>query len=504
LGVDPALTPTQNGLIVVYFTLWSLFALLGLRRFWLLWLYRKGRRRDFPRRDPVDPPRVTVQLPIYNERYVVKRLLRAVAALDYPRDRLEIQVLDDSTDATVEAAEAEVARLRAEGVDIAHVRRDGREGYKAGALAYGLEQAKGDFLLILDADFVPRPGLLREMLPYFSDPGIGMVQVRWEHLNADYSLLAKVQAISLDGHFVVEHEARAKNGLLWNFNGTAGMWRRACIEEAGGWEHDTLTEDMDLSYRAQLKGWRFAYLRDVTCPSELPVDMRSFKGQQFRWVKGSVQVAKKILPRVWRADLPLADKLELSVHLTQNTAYLFILLLSIFVYPAVLIRFASGWFSTWPVETLLFVLATVSVFFFYGAAVAGVRRDWKRQIGYLPAVMSVTIGLSVNNTRAILEGLIGKHSPFHRTPKFAISGRRGTWKDKAYRGLRSGTAAVELLLGLYFAGILVFTLRHGLFGAAPFVVLFLFGYLYVALLSLDLVVPRWRAAPSASSSGSDA
>ncbi|MCA9750948.1 MAG: glycosyltransferase family 2 protein [Gemmatimonadetes bacterium] len=501
MGVEHALTPSQDALITVYFALWSVFGLLGLRRIWLLVLARRGRRREFAHREPAELPHVTIQLPVYNERYVVERLIRAAADIDYPREKLEIQVLDDSNDATVGVAAAEVARLAATGLDIRHVRRGDRTGYKAGALAHGLRDAKGELVLIFDADFVPRRDLLRRMVPYFSDPGVGMVQVRWDHLNADFSMLARIQAISLDGHFVLEHEARSKNGLFWNFNGTAGMWRRRCIEEAGGWQHDTLTEDLDLSYRAQLAGWRFVYLRDVTCPSELPVDMRAYKGQQFRWVKGSVQVAKKILPRIWRSSLSTFDKIECSVHLTQNVAYLFVLALSIFVYPAVLVRFASGWFTTWPVETLLFSLATISVFVFYGAAVAEVRRDWRRQVGYLPAVMSVAIGLSVNNTRAILEGLFGVESPFHRTPKYAIDGARGTWRDKAYRGLGSGTTLFEILLGLYFLGVLVFTLKNGLFGAAPFVVLFLFGYLYVGLLSLEL--PR-RASASLGAPRTDA
>ena len=273
----------QKALIGVYFALWSVFALLGIRRIWLLWLYRRAKQMRLPLFTTMSLPRVTVQLPIYNELYVVRRLIRAVAELDYPRDLLEIQVLDDSTDATVDAAREEIDRLRAEGLDIHHIRREGRRGYKAGALDHGLQRATGEFLLIFDADFVPPPDLLRKIVPHFGDPKIGMVQVRWDHLNADYSLLSRIQAISLDGHFVIEHEARSKNGLFFNFNGTAGMWRRTCIETAGGWEHDTLTEDLDLSYRAQLRGWKFRYLQGVTCPAELPIDMRAFKGQQFRW-----------------------------------------------------------------------------------------------------------------------------------------------------------------------------------------------------------------------------
>jgi len=488
------LSPAHQALIASYFVLWGIFALLGVRRLWILWLYRRARRRPLPSTGATPLPSVTVQLPVYNELYVVRRLLRAVAALDYPRDVLEIQLLDDSTDSTTDVAAREVARLRAEGVDITHLRRGSRHGYKAGALEHGMRRAKGELLLIFDADFVPTPDLLRCVVPYFSDGRVGMVQVRWDHLNADYSLLSRVQSISLDGHFVIEHEARAKNGLFFNFNGTAGIWRKRCIEEAGGWEHDTLTEDLDLSYRAQMLGWRFLFLRDVTCPSELPVDMNAFKSQQFRWVKGSVQVARKLLPRIWRSDLPWTRKLESSLHLTHNMAYLLVLLLSIFVYPAVLVRFAAGWFATLPLELVFFLLATVSVLVFYAAAVRDARRDWKRQARYFPAVMSVAIGLSVNNTRAILEGLSGRSTPFHRTPKFDIRGRDGSVAGKAYRGLPSGTSAVELLLAAYFGGILVFAVWHGLFGAIPFVLLFLFGYLYVGLGSLGRLPRRARPA----------
>ncbi len=486
------LTSGHKALIAVYFGLWSVFALLGIRRLWILFLYRRARKIPVVTTPPETLPHVTVQLPVYNEQYVIRRLIRSVAALDYPRELLEIQVLDDSTDATVEAAAEEVERLRAEGVDIVHVRRPDRIGYKAGALEYGMHRAKGELLLIFDADFVPRPELLREIVPCFGDPEVGMVQVRWDHLNPEYSLLSRIQSISLDGHFVVEHEARAKNDLFFNFNGTAGIWRKRCIEEAGGWEHDTLTEDLDLSYRAQMAGWKFLYLADVTCPSELPVDMRAFKNQQFRWVKGSVQVAKKIVPRIWRSRLPLLKKIESSVHLSHNMTYVLVLLLSLFAYPAVLIRFASGDLERLAVELPLFFFATISVVIFYAVAMQGAQRDWRKQLRYFPAVMSVAIGLSVNNTRAILEGLLGFQTPFHRTPKYDIQGRKGSVRDKVYRGMRSGTAWLELAMAAYFTGILVFTVQNMLLGAVPFVLLFLFGYLYVGALSLGFPLPRPR------------
>jgi cellulose synthase/poly-beta-1,6-N-acetylglucosamine synthase-like glycosyltransferase len=483
------LSPLQNQLIAVYVGLWSVFALLGARRLWLLWLYRRARDRAVPACELAELPRVTIQLPVYNERYVIRRLIRTVAAVDWPRDLLEIQVLDDSTDDTTDAAAEEVARFRAAGVDIVHIRRGDRTGFKAGALAHGMRRAKGELLMIFDADFVPRPGLLRKIVPHFADPRVGMVQVRWDHLNADDSMLSRVQAIALDGHFVVEHEARSKHGLFFNFNGTAGVWRKRCIEDAGGWEHDTLTEDLDLSYRAQLKGWRFVYLRDVTCPSELPVGMRAFKGQQFRWMKGSAQVARKILPLVWRSDLSLARKLELSVHLTQNMSFVLVLGLSLCVYPAVLMQFASAWLASPLVQIPLIFLATVSVILFYGVAVVGARRDWKRLAPAFPALMSVAIGLSVSNSQAIVEGVLGVRSPFHRTPKVRSAARRGV-RDASYRGRPSWTTVLELAFAAYFTGIFALILAKGLLWAVPFVLLFLFGYLYVGLLSTGVLGPR--------------
>lgn len=489
------LSAPQKILLGIYFLLWVVFAGLGLRRYWMLWLYRKTRDRSFDVGEFATPPKITVQLPVYNEVYVIRRLLRSVAALDYPRELLEIQVLDDSSDETVQIAAEEIAALRAEGVQIHHMRRPDRIGYKAGALEYGMKRATGELLLIFDADFVPRPNLIRQILPYLADPKVGMVQVRWDHLNADYSLLSRIQSISLDGHFVIEHDARSKNGLFFNFNGTAGMWRKACIEDAGGWEHDTLTEDLDLSYRAQLKGWKFVFLRDVTCEAELPIDMRSFKSQQYRWVKGSVQVAKKILPRLWSSPLPLRKKIESTVHLVHNMTYFLVLLLSLLVYPAVLFRYTSSYATAALIEFPLFAFATVSLFVFYGAAQTEARgaATWKQQAKYFPALMSIAIGLSVNNSRALLEGLFGKNTPFHRTPKFNVTNRAVLREKKpVYRAIASWTSLLEVLLGAYFAFILVVAVREGYLGAIPFVILFLFGYSYVGLTSLDLKLPRLR------------
>src|SRR6266508_3586776 len=330
--------------LAVYYVVLTLLAMYGTHRAMMVWLYFRHRRNvPRPAGDLHVLPRVTMQLPIYNEVYVVERWIEAVAAIDYPRELLEIQVLDDSTDETREVAQRVVARYRALGYRMAHLTRADRKGFKAGALQAGLEAARGEFLMIFDADFVPTPEILRASLPYFSDPSVAMVQARWEHLNRDYSLLTRIQSIFLDGHFVIEHTARHRSGRFFNFNGTAGIWRRTCLEDAGGWQSDTLTEDLDASYRAQLAGWRFVYLQDVVAPAELPVDMNAFKSQQHRWAKGSIQTGKKLLPVILRSAYPWRVKLEAVFHLTGNVSYLLVLLLALLIVPAIVIRERIGW-----------------------------------------------------------------------------------------------------------------------------------------------------------------
>jgi len=471
-------------LLAVYLLVWVVFASYGLHRIHLIRLYRRRARASQTPADPLEWPRVTVQLPIYNERYVVNRLIEAAAAIDYPPDRLEIQVLDDSTDSTREIAARTVAELRARGVDVVHLTRPDRRGFKAGALQHGLELAKGEFLAVFDADFVPPRSILRAMIPRFADPRVGVVQSRWQHLNRDYSLLSQTQAISLDGHFVIEHAARMSGECFFNFNGTAGILRKSCVLDAGGWQSDTLTEDLDLSYRAQLRGWRFVFAPDVHCPSELPVEMNAFKAQQHRWVKGSIQVARKLLPVVWRARLPLRVKVEATFHLTYNMAYVLLLLLSLIVYPVVLARYRSGSVLYTVADSILFLVATSSVLFYLAYAQHETRSDWKRQLRYLPFVMSLGMGLSVTNTRAVLEALTGHRSPFHRTPKFRIERRGDRWRGKRYRAPVSGWALLEIALGLYFAWAMI-TLAHArVYAPLPFFLLYLFGFLYVGVLSL--------------------
>jgi cellulose synthase/poly-beta-1,6-N-acetylglucosamine synthase-like glycosyltransferase len=485
-------------LLAAYLALWLALALLGLHR---LHLIRLVRRRDRAGRIPPPPrewPTVTVQLPVYNERYVVERLLDAAAAVDYPRDRLEIQLLDDSTDETSALAARKVRELRAAGVDVAHLRRDGRQGYKAGALQFGLSLARGELLAVFDADFVPPPSILRDLVPHFADPRVGVAQARWQHLNRDYSLLSRAQAIALDGHFVVEQAARMRGGRFLNFNGTAGVLRKSCVLEARGWQHDTLTEDLDLSYRAQLLGWRVIFAPDVECPAELPVEMNAFKVQQHRWVKGSVQVARKLLPAIWRSREPISVKVEATVHLTSNVAYVLLLLVALVVYPVVLARYETRSPLFAAADWTLFLAATPPVLFYFAYAQRESRRDWVRQLRYVPVAMTIGVGLALNNTRAVVEGLVGRGGHFHRTPKFQIERRGDRWRGKRYGSDVNPWALLELALGAYFAWTIIGLARAGLYASIPFFCVYAAGFLYVGGLSLAHAAPR-RLAQSVAS-----
>jgi len=358
-------------LLVPYFVVLVLLAGYGVHRYVLVYLYYKNKKNAAHSSEPPGLwpegglPRVTVQLPIFNEQYVIERLVAAVCKFDYPADRLEIQVLDDSTDETVQVASEVVARYAAAGHNISYHHRTNRYGYKAGALDEGMKSSSGEFIAIFDADFVPPEDWLMKVIHHFTDPQVGMVQTRWTHLNRDYSFLTEVEAILLDGHFILEHGGRSRSNVFFNFNGTAGMWRRKAIEEAGGWEHDTLTEDTDLSYRSQLKGWKFKYLQDVECPAELPIEMTAFKTQQARWAKGLIQVGKKILPKVFRSDVPPHIKLEAWYHLTANLSYPLMVVLSTLLLPAMMIRFYQGWFQMMFIDLPLFLASTFSVSSFY-------------------------------------------------------------------------------------------------------------------------------------------
>jgi cellulose synthase/poly-beta-1,6-N-acetylglucosamine synthase-like glycosyltransferase len=469
----------------LYFFVLSILAVYGWHRYYLVYLYTKNRDQVPRPAGQFDPlPVITVQLPIFNEMYVVDRLIGAVARLDYPPDRLEIQVLDDSTDETREIAEATVRRLAARGLDVKYLHRTDRKGYKAGALADGLRVARGEFVAIFDADFLPTPDFLLQAIHHFTDARVAMVQARWGHINQDYSLLTKVQAILLDGHFVLEHGGRNRAGCFFNFNGTAGIWRRTAIDDAGGWQGDTLTEDLDLSYRAQLRGWRFVFLPDVIAPAEVPVEMNAFKSQQHRWAKGSIQTCRKLLPALLAADLPFGVKAEAFFHLSANFNYPLMVLLSVLMFPAMYVRYNMGWYEMLLIDVPFFIAATASVGYFYMVCQREAYPDWRARMKYVPLLMSVGIGLSVNNTRAVLEAMLGRTSEFTRTPKYGVERTGDDWMGKKYRQLTAVQPLIELALGLYFTGAVLYALANGIYGSLPFLVLFQVGFLYTGLLSV--------------------
>ena len=474
-------------LLIPYFIVLVLLAGYGFHRYILVYLYYKHKKNRTT--EPVarfaELPRVTVQLPIFNEQYVVERLLESVCKLDYPKDKLDIQVLDDSTDETVEVARALVERYAALGNPISYHHRTNRHGFKAGALAEGMLSCKGEFIAIFDADFTPPEDFLLKTIHHFTDPKIGMVQTRWTHLNRHYSFLTEVEAILLDGHFVLEHSGRARTGLFFNFNGTAGMWRRVTIDEAGGWQHDTLTEDTDLSYRAQLKGWKFIYLQDVECPAELPVEMTAFKTQQARWAKGLMQTGKKILPRVLHSDAPLHTKIEAWYHLTANISYPLMIMLSVLLLPAMIIRFYQGWFQMLYIDLPLFLASTFSISSFYLVSQKELfPRKWPRCLLYLPLLMALGIGLTVTNTKAVIEALIGKQSAFARTPKYRVVSKDDKVGATKYRKRLGWVPWVEMAIGTYFAFTVVYAVNNENYITVPFLLLFVFGYWCTGLMSL--------------------
>ena len=480
-------------LLIPYFLVMLALAFFGVHRYQLVYAYFKHRRNAT--RQPMhrfhELPRVTIQLPIYNEQFVIDRLLASVCALDYPKDRLQIQLLDDSTDETEEAARAIVARYTAAGAPVEYIHRTNRYGYKAGALDNGLHSATGELIAIFDADFAPPRDWLMQVVHHFAgpdgemDPSVGLVQTRWTHLNREYSFLTEVEAILLDGHFVIEHGARARSGVFFNFNGTAGVWRRAAIEEAGGWQHDTLTEDTDLSYRAQLRGWRFKYLPDVECPAELPIEMTAFKTQQARWAKGLIQTAKKVLPRVLESDQPFHVKMEAIYHLTANISYPFMVVLSVLLMPAMIIRFYQGWLQMALVDFPLFLMSTVSISIFYLVSQQQLFPGrWYKTFLYLPFLVALGIGLTVTNTRAVMEALFGIKSSFKRTPKYSVQKRGEKSQAAKYRKRLGIVPWIELLIGGYFLLTVLYAWDNANYFTIPFLLLFVVGYWYTGLMSL--------------------
>ena len=479
------MTPAETLTLAAYFFVLIILAIYGWHRYYLVYLYLRNRDKGPSATTALDPtPIVTIQLPLYNEMYVADRLIEAVSRIEYPPDRLEIQVLDDSTDETQSIAEFAVRRFAAQGVDIKYYHRAHRNGYKAGALEAGLKAARGEFIAIFDADFIPTSDFLTRLMPHFADPRVGMVQARWGHINQDYSLLTKIQSILLDGHFVLEHGGRNRSGRFFNFNGTAGAWRRVAIDDAGGWQHDTLTEDLDLSYRAQLRGWQFVFLADLIAPAEVPVEMNAFKSQQFRWAKGSIQTCRKLLPRILRSNLPFGVKAEAFFHLSANFNYPLMCVLSVLMFPSMVIRYNMGWYEMLLIDVPLFFAATFSVCNFYMVCQREIHRDWLARVKYLPFLMSIGLGLSINNTRAVFEALFNKQSEFTRTPKYHIEGAADEWVGKKYRQTVPLQPLIELALGLYFTATIFYALANQIYGTVPFLMLFQIGFLYTGLVSI--------------------
>lgn len=480
----------EAAVIALYLVILSILGAYGFHRAHLLILYYRYRRRaPEPVKQFDDLPLVTVQLPMFNEMYVAERLLESVAQLDYPKDRLEIQVLDDSTDETVSIAAKKVEELKSRGFDAVYIHRTDRTGFKAGALESATKVAKGDYLMVFDADFVPNPDIIRKLIHYFTDPTIGMVQGRWGHLNRTYSMLTHCQSMMLDGHFVIEHIARNRSGRFFNFNGTAGIWRRAAITDAGGWQHDTVTEDMDLSFRAQLRGWKFIYVPTAIAPAEVPCEMNSFKSQQFRWAKGSAQTTKKLLLTVLRADIPFKVKMECVFHLTNNFAYLFLVVLAVLQLPNMLIRHEMG-MDEHPelllLDVPLFFATSGSIILFYLVSHKALYGNLWDAVKRLPMMMALGIGLSINNARAVIEGLFGNDIEFVRTPKHGVTDSKSAavWKKKSYKAKFPVHSLVEIGFGLYFAATIVLAGVTGAWSSIPFMVLFMVGFLYVGAQSL--------------------
>ncbi|MBD3748659.1 MAG: glycosyltransferase [Sphingobacteriales bacterium] len=468
----------QTIVLVLYTISLSVILLFSLGQAYLIFFYlRSKRRKDIIPLLGKDIPKVTVQLPLYNELYVVERLINSICALDYPKEKLEIQVLDDSNDNSLALTAAIIARKKVEGFDIHHLTRTKNIGFKAGALQNGLNIAKGKFIAIFDADFLPEKDFLQQLIPYFQNKNIGMVQSRWGHINKDYSLLTKVQGFGLDGHFTIEQSGRNKAGLFMNFNGTAGIWRKECIEEAGGWQFDTLTEDLDLSYRAQLKGWQFEYVEDVVTPAELPVESNALRSQQHRWTKGAVETSKKLLKHIWKTDVGLKKKIFGTLHLMNSYVFLFVFLTGLLSIPVLWIK------NEHIINPIYFQLMSVFLIGFFIMSVFYLVANFSKKESLVafaklfPMFLSVSMALSFHNSIAVLEGLFGFKSDFIRTPKFNITQIKDSFKENIYvkRNL-SKAFYIELFLSFYFLSGLVMAFYYHDFGLFPFHLMLFIGF----------------------------
>ena len=465
---------------ILYLISAATLALYGLNSLLLTWLYRRQPQAITQEGCPPQPchhfPKVTVQLPVYNERHVVKRLIQTALNLDWPASQLQIQILDDSTDDTRQII-AEVLRQHQTSqseVQLSHIRRPNRRGFKAGALEYGLALAEGEFIAIFDADFIPPPDFLRGTIPLFAQAEVGCVQTRWGHVNPDSSHLTQAQALGIDGHFIVEQSARHRVQAFLNFNGTAGVWRRVCMVDAGGWAGDTLTEDLDLSYRAQLRDWRILYTAELVVPAELPVQIQAFKRQQFRWAKGSIQTALKLLKQLWKAPQPLWRKLLGTVHLTNYGVHPFMLLNLLTTLP---MTFSDSAFLQ---LTPLFTLSAIGPPLLYWTAMQHKNLTVSARLGRLGILIALGTGLSLNNTRAVLEAMLGIESDFKRTPKFAMTDQFTSWQGSTYALPRDPATWIELGLAVYSVGLLGWVISQGIWWLIPWLVLYASGYSYVA------------------------
>jgi cellulose synthase/poly-beta-1,6-N-acetylglucosamine synthase-like glycosyltransferase len=474
--------------LILYFTILTVLAIYGAYRVKQVidfWRYRKFVPQPLGKFSEEDLPYITVQLPLFNEMYVTQRLVKAITEIDYPREKFQIQVLDDSTDETTKIARETVDQYLSQGFDIQYIHRVDRTGFKAGALENGLRSAKGELLAIFDADFVPKPDCLRKLVDFFTDPLVGCAQMRWSHINGNYNLLTRLQTIMLDGHFVVEQTTRNRTGGFFNFNGTAGIWRRDAIAMSGGWQHDTLTEDTDLSFRAQLMGWKFVYLLDEEAPAEIPVEINAFKAQQRRWAKGVMQVGLKLYPRIWGSRLPMRVRLEMFFRLTGNISYPLMIVASFLQFPLLLVRYNQPFYHLMILDLPLLFFSSISVFLFYGTAVWYLDEKRAPRLLHLPLVMALGLGLAFSNARAVLEALFGIKSDFIRTPKYSVEKTEDeTWKRKKYKRKRGWLPLLELSFSVYFLLAILYAIRMSMWGTVPFLFLFFFGFGYMGTMSL--------------------
>ena len=430
---------------------------------------------------------MTIQLPLYNERYVVERLIDAVCQIQYPKDKLEIQVLDDSNDETVNLVEKKVNYFSAQGIDIQHVRRPERVGFKAGALQYGMKRAKGEFIAIFDADFIPKSDFLLKTLPPFSRPEIGMVQTKWSHLNTDFGNLTKIQAFWLDAHFTVEQKGREQAGSFINFNGTGGVWRKSCIEAAGGWQHDTLTEDLDLSYRAQLKGWKFTYREEVESPAELPVLIQAIKSQQYRWNKGAAETARKTLGKVLSSDIGWRHKIHAAFHLLNSSVFLLLLIAAVLSIPMLYIKEYNPDLALIFDFGSIFIIGFIAMGFFYWVAAKTTHPDFTLRyfVVNFPRFLAFSMGMALHNSIAVVEGYIGIKTPFVRTPKFNIQNKKDSWKGNEYLSqVLTPVTVMEGLLSIYFIYGIFSAFQLADYGLILFHLMLAIGFAYVFLLSI--------------------